>query len=124
MTIDGMRVWDIRRALQTLRQQFPNLKSLTIRAGKNTEFLVLLAALYEPPANQLLLPNIAPTLENQPSILNLTRTLPIDLLPLLVAQHTELLTESSPADTPFTKTILDSSQWTGKQIRFTGSDQK
>ena len=124
MTIDGMRVWDIRRALQILRQQFPNIKSLTIRAGRDAEFLVLLAALYEPPANQLVLPNISPPLNTQPSILNLTRTVPLELLPLIAAQRSEIITETSPVDAPFSKTVLESSQWTGKQIRFIGGESK
>jgi hypothetical protein len=124
MTIDGMRVWDIRRALQILRQQFPNIKSLTIRAGRDAEFLVLLAALYEPPADQLVLPNISPPLNTQPSILNLTRTVPLELLPLIAAQRSEIITETSPVDAPFSKTVLESSQWTGKQIRFIGGESK
>ncbi|MFN9225087.1 MAG: hypothetical protein ACK6D6_23480, partial [Planctomyces sp.] len=48
MTLDGMRVWDIRRGLQVLRQQCPRLETIDIRCAGDCETLVLLASLYEP----------------------------------------------------------------------------
>jgi hypothetical protein len=123
MTIDSMRTWDIRRALQILRQQCPNAKSVTIRADEGTEFLVLLAALYEPPADQLVLPNLNPALEQQPSILNLTRTIPLELLPILAARSTEIITHTPPAQTPLAAAVTANDLWKGKQIRFLSKPQ-
>jgi hypothetical protein len=47
MTVDGMRVWDIRRAIQIVRQECPQLQELRLRARSGAEEIVLLASLYE-----------------------------------------------------------------------------
>lgn len=118
MTVDSMRVWDIRRALQVLRQQCPQLKKLTIRAAENTELLVALASLYEPPAQQLLLPSLTPELSRQPSILNLTRTVSLDLLPIAAAWQTTIVTQTDPSHTPLAAAVSSNPAWQGKAIEF------
>jgi dienelactone hydrolase len=118
MTVDSMRVWDIRRAIQVVRQQCPNLKELRIRAASGTESLVLLASLFEPPVTSLFTPVLQPGPEQQPAILNLTRTLPLEMLPILAARRSDLLT-SAPADhAPLAAEVTQSADWNGKRIVF------
>ena len=118
LTIDGMRVWDIRRALQLLRQQCPQLKTLTVRASEGTEFLVAIASLYEPPAQRLVLPNLSPDRDQQPSILNLTRTVPIELLPIAAALQTPIVTQTAATSLPLAEAVVGASAWQGKSIEF------
>jgi hypothetical protein len=113
-----MRVWDIRRALQLLRQQCPQLKTLTVRASEGTEFLVAIASLYEPPAQQLVLPNLSPDRDHQPSILNLTRTVPIELLPIAAALQTPIVTQTAVTNMPLAEAVVGASAWQGKSIEF------
>lgn len=92
MTLDGMRVWDIRRGLQVLRQQCPELKSIEIRCTGGAESLVLLASLYEPPVTSIVVPSL-PLAE--PAILNFSRTMPPALLPDLVGRRTKIVVLSA-----------------------------
>lgn len=118
MTIDSMRVYGIRRAIQNIRNSCPQLKTLHIRAASGTELLVLLASLYEPPAQLLLLPNLAPDLDQQPSILNLTRTVSLDLLPVAAAWRTPIVTQTPASKLPLAAAVTADSTWQGKVIEF------
>lgn len=117
-TLESMQVWDIRRALQVLRGQCPKLENLTLKAGPGTESLVLLATLYEPPVQKLIVPNLATSSEQLPSILNLTRTMPAELLPLLAARKHPIVTASAKEQHPLADAVTSHSAWTGKTIRF------
>jgi len=121
MTIDGMRVWDIRRALQVLREQCPNLKTLVLRADPGMESLVQLASLYEPPVSQLVLPQIVAETALQPSILNLTRTLPLEILPVLAAQKAHILTQTEATSAPLSSRVTADPRWQGQPIQFSAS---
>ncbi len=118
MTIDSIRVWQIRRALQELRKACPQLKTLHIHATGGTELIVALASLYEPPAQLLTLPELAPELEQQPSILNLTRTVSLDLLPLAAAWHTPIVTQTPASRLPLAAAVTADPKWQGKGIEF------
>jgi hypothetical protein len=97
MTLDGMQVWDIRRGLQVLRQQCPQLKSLEVRTAAGLESLALLASLFEPPVTRIVIPD-QPL--QQPAILNLSRTMPADLLPELAGRRTMLMRTAAAAAAP------------------------
>jgi dienelactone hydrolase len=92
MTLDGMRVWDIRRGLQVLRQQCPQLQSLEIRCAGGSEALVLLASLYEPPVSSIVVPELP---LSEPAILNFSRTMSPALLPELAGRRTKLVVLSA-----------------------------
>jgi len=92
MTLDGMRVWDIRRGLQVLRQQCPELKTIEIRSTGGSESLVLLASLYEPPVTSIVVPAL-PLAE--PAILNFSRTMSPELLPDLAGRRTKIVVLSA-----------------------------
>ncbi|MFM7056030.1 MAG: alpha/beta hydrolase family protein [Planctomycetota bacterium] len=118
MTIDSVRVESIRRALQELRKHCTRLTTLHIRAATGSELLVTLASLYEPPAQRLLLPNLAPDLDQQPSILNLTRTVSLDLLPLAAAWQTPIVTQTPATRLPLAAAVIADPKWQGKTIEF------
>ncbi|MCA9058047.1 MAG: hypothetical protein KDA85_06090, partial [Planctomycetaceae bacterium] len=84
MTADGMRVWDIRRASQTLRLATNQIAELTLTDQGQTGQLVLLAGLFEPESTIVRINNIAMQREQQPAILNFSRVATPDQLQSLV----------------------------------------
>lgn len=85
---------------------------------------MLLASLFEPPAALLVLPELVFTPENTPSILNLTRTLPLEVLPVLAAQRTQLETQTAAAAAPFAAAVTADPRWHGYPIRFSVSPEQ
>jgi hypothetical protein len=122
MTVDGMRVWDIRCAIQVLRQECPNLKELRLRARSRAETLVLLASLFEPPVSRIQVPSIAPERDQQPSILNLTRTIPLEILPVLAALRSDVINASTAEEAEFAAKVTQDPAWTGHSITFGNMD--
>jgi hypothetical protein len=118
MTLDGMRVWDVRRAIQIVRQECPQLQELRLRARSGTESIVMLATLYEPPVDVVIAPSINGKADQQPSILNLTRSMPVEILPVMVASRSRLFTASTKADARLAAEATASDDWKGKSIAF------
>lgn len=75
-TLDGMRVWDIRRALQALRATTKvDQGNVAIRAKGNDAGLALYAALFEPGVSALYLKDLPTSHERGPDFLNVLRIL-------------------------------------------------
>lgn len=117
MTIDGMRVWDIRRTIQTIRQECPQLESLKIRAQSGAEGVVMLASLFEEPVRELILPSVVIE-RDHPTILNLSRTIPLEVIPILAARRTSIITGSSRTEAEFLSSIVNDASWTGQRVTF------
>ena len=117
-TADAMRVWDIRRAMQELRAQCPKLQHLTLKAAEGTESIVLMASLFETPVDEIIVQNIAPDRDRQPSILNLIRTLPFEALPALAATRSRVTTATTAAEAPFAAKLTQNPDWSGKNVEF------
>lgn len=117
-TLDAQRVLDIRRMLQVVRQQCPNLMALHLKADAGMDSLVLLASLFEPPVTSIEVASLAPPLDQQPSILNLTRTIPIELLPILAASRTTIIAGLPQATAPLAAKVTADPAWTGHAIKF------
>ena len=75
-TLAGMRVWDVRRALQALRTR-PGLEQIpiTLRGAGAEACTALHAALFEPGIEQLELRNLPESYQNAPDYLNVMRVL-------------------------------------------------
>lgn len=117
MTIDGMRVWDIRRAIQTLRQECPQLETLKIKAQSGAEGVVMLASLFEEPVQELTLPSVVVS-RDVPTILNLSRTIPLELIPVLAAQRCPVITGCTQEDAAFLSSIVNDASWSGQRVTF------
>ena len=124
MTVDGMRVWDIRRAIQIVRQECPQLKELRLRARSGAEEIVLLASLYEPPVETVIAPMINGGVDQQSSILNLTRSMPAEMLPVLrrswpvakLNRNTAAATTSSPINMPTRISSRENPPWSARWL--------
>ncbi len=117
MTLDGMRVWDVRRAIQMLRQECPELTTLKIRAQSGAEPVVMLASLFDDPVQELSLPSVVIERDN-PTILNLTRTIPLELIPVLAARRCPIITGSIRDDAAFLADVVNDASWTGHGVTF------
>ncbi len=119
-TADAMRVWDIRRALQSVQTACPNLSAPPTAAGDPLlERHVLLASLFEPAAAPQLLHHTSADPNQWPSILNLTRTISPEELISLVIWHNGVKTKSSSAaDYLFGlgQKLSSDSRWTGASV--------
>ncbi len=98
-TLDTMRVWDLRQAMRLLRRECPDLQELHLAAAPGSESLAMLATVFESGISSLTLPSVAID-ESGLDVLNFSRTIPAELLPVLAALQTTLVTQSKPEQAP------------------------
>lgn len=90
-TADAARIWDIRRAIQTIHQACISLASpLELQGDDSIQELVLLAAVFEPTASHQQCSGISSDAQHWPDILNLTRTFTPQELVALAAFRTNI----------------------------------
>jgi len=118
-TADSMRIWDIRRAMQVIRETCPNVGgSIAIEGESPFEMLALIASLFEPAVATQQLSVTVTADEAMPSVLNLTRTISPDELVALAAWRCDVRMEAVSADVvPFAAGLVKASDWRGKSIR-------
>ena len=98
-TLDGMRVWDVRRAMQALRslesgKDLPvNLQSQRRMAGA-----VLYASLFEPEVQSLTLVDVPPTHRDGPILLSVRRYLDVPQAVAMAAERSPVLIYSAAAE--------------------------
>jgi hypothetical protein len=87
-TLDGMRVWDTRRAIQALRSVdgFAD-KSLHLIANREMAGIALYTALFEPGIVELALPGLAQSHREGPDFLNVLRVLDVPQVVAMVAEN-------------------------------------
>jgi hypothetical protein len=76
-TVDGMRVWDIRRVTRVLRRVLPETERLEIAAAGDMAVNVLLASLYERDVAALRLTDLPESFRQGPDYLNILQILDI-----------------------------------------------
>jgi hypothetical protein len=101
-----------------VQRQCPNLEVFSIHADEEAGSLVLLACLFESHVSRVLVPEIAPEIERQPSILNLTRTVPFELIPVLVAARTTITTATPREKCLMLSGLVDDRAWQGQRVLF------
>jgi cephalosporin-C deacetylase-like acetyl esterase len=90
-TLDGMRVWDVRRAIQALRS-IDELDKVPLRISADREMagIVLYAALFEPAVEQLDLTELSPSHRNGPDFFNVLRILDVPQAVAMVAEDSHV----------------------------------
>lgn len=118
-TLDGMRVWDIRRSIQALReiegvdQTQLWLQSSGIMAG-NT----LYAALYEPDIHRLDLHGLPTTHREGPTYLNVLRFTDVPQVAAIVGEESQLrIYHDQPEKWSFLTEIAETLEWPDKRIQ-------
>jgi dienelactone hydrolase len=91
-TLDGMRVWDTRRAIQALRA-VDGLKNtpIELHAKGDMAGVALYAALFEPPVERLELVGLAKSHRDGPEFLNVLRVLDLPQTVAMVAERSQVV---------------------------------
>jgi len=117
-TLDGMRVWDIRRAIQAINQ-IDGLESatLTIKAKDGMAVNVLYATIFEPNIDQLILASMPSSHRDGPDYLNVLRALDIPAAVALAAENAKIrLVHAKQEDWAFPATVSKSLIWEEDQV--------
>jgi dienelactone hydrolase len=117
-TVDGMRVWDLRRAIQTLRS-LPELKSkpLWLQAEGNSAGLALYASLFETGISRLELSNLPASHQVGPDFLNVLRVGDLPLALALAAERSRVvLRNGTPAVAEFARSVQQALRWPPEQL--------
>jgi hypothetical protein len=112
-TLDSMRVWDIRRAVQAIRL-VNNLKDapLWLQGRKEMAVNVLHAALFEPNITRLDLWELADTQQAGPDYLNILRVLDIPQAVAIAAERSPVRIHQSQAQNwDFPVSVAHALQW-------------
>jgi cephalosporin-C deacetylase-like acetyl esterase len=97
-TLDGMRVWDVRRAIQALRSlEIADNAPLALHSQRVAAGVALYAALFEPNIRRLELHDLPPTHRNGPYLLNVRRYLDLPQAVAMAAEHSDLVLHQADA---------------------------
>jgi hypothetical protein len=124
-TLDGMQVWDVRRAIEALRS-LDNLKTapLTIQAAGVMAGIALYASLFEPAVAQLELENLPATHREGPIFLNVSRYLEMPQAVAMAAERSHVsIVEDKPGAWEYPRAVAKQLGWGGKQIQLVGSSE-
>ena len=112
-TIDGMRVWDVRRAIQTLRSiDLTGAMPMTLQAKDRMASVVLYASLFEPDIIRLDLWNLPKTHRDGPSFLNVLRYLDLPQAVAMAAERTKIrLYQKDNSAWRFPQTLVKKLDW-------------
>jgi dienelactone hydrolase len=117
-SLDGMRVWDIRRALQAV-QSFRNLQGVPLSIQANDDLAVdaLYASLFETGIAALDLHQMPASHRDGPDYLNVLRVLDIPQATAIAAERSQVrLFETDPKGWDYTVALAQSLGWNEKQF--------
>ncbi|HEX5244564.1 MAG TPA: hypothetical protein VFW23_14975, partial [Tepidisphaeraceae bacterium] len=112
-TLDGMRVWDVRRAVEVLRSihEFENLP-VSLSAQGREAGIALYASLYEPNIARLDLTRLPPSHRVAPDLLNVLQTLDTPETVAMAAERCEVrLDKSNPAEWSYSMIVVHQLNW-------------
>jgi hypothetical protein len=112
-TLDGMRVWDVRRAVQALRS-INGLPEVQMRISGEREMagIALYAALFEPGIDDLDLSDPSTSHRNGPDFLNVLRFLDIPQTVAMVAENSQVrIHRDADADWEFPRAVAKRLGW-------------
>jgi dienelactone hydrolase len=118
-TADGMRVWDVRRAIQALRTIDSVKKaSVTLNASDNMAGIALYASLFEPDITELNLGKLPVTHRDGPTFLNVMRYLDIPQAVAMAAERSKVhLYQKDGSGWQFPKDVSESLGWSEDRFK-------
>jgi dienelactone hydrolase len=118
-TLDAMRVWDIRRAMQAVRS-LPGsaARNLSLHSQDAMGVNTLYAAMFEPAVKELLLARIPATHLKGPDYLNVLKVMDLPEAVALVAENTPItLQKVTAADWDYPVKVAKVLNWPAEQVR-------
>jgi hypothetical protein len=121
-TLDGMRVWDIRRGMAALREvRVFRESAIQLRGEGAMGVNVLLAALFEPGWEQLELVGIPATFRDGPDYLNILRFVEMPQAVAMAAEHGRVrLVGAGSGDWGFVNAVGAVLDWEPERVRIEG----
>jgi len=118
-TVDGMRVWDVRRATQALRILDSIKETSVALQGKGTMAgIALYASLFEPDINRLVLMNLPITHLNGPIFLNVMRYLHMPQAVAMAAERSQVcLIQNRDLGWQFPKKLAEKLGWPDEKFQ-------
>ena len=119
-TLDGMRVWDVRRTVQALRSLDPIGKTpLSVQGRGPAAGVALYAALFEPGIRRLELHALPRSHRDGPYLLNVQRYLDIPQAVAMAAENTDVLLQpAEAADWEFPAAVVQRLGWNRQRLQF------
>jgi len=124
-TLDGMRVWDVRRGIEVIKQMKETENAaITLHARGNTAALVLYASLFEPGIARLELTDLPPTHRDGPIFLNVQRYMDMPQAVAMVAEKSDVTLRTADASPwQFPVSVAEKLNWRRWAVRLdAGSD--
>ncbi|MHC1763897.1 MAG: alpha/beta hydrolase family protein [Verrucomicrobiia bacterium] len=118
-TVDGMRVWDIQRAIQALQsiEEFKRLP-IDLQAEGAMGVNVLYAAVFEPGIRRVTLSKLPTSHRNGPDYLNVMRFMDIPQAVALAADHCDVvLHDSAASDWEYPSAVALNLGWPPNRLR-------
>jgi hypothetical protein len=118
-TVDGMRVWDVRRAIQALRT-LESIKEapVTLRGNGKMAGIALYASLFEPGITELYLSHLPNTHRDGPTFLNVMRYLDMPQAVAMAAERSQVcLFQENDSGWHFPKYVAERFDWPEDKLR-------
>ncbi len=117
MTADGMRVWDLRRALQILRSEAGDEVNLSLQALGRQGLLAICVGIYERLPGGLFVDAASlPTDDTGPVILNQQRLIHVQELAALALRKNAITVRGDSPLTDLSRRLTEAPQWTGGHL--------
>lgn len=116
-TLDGMQVWDVRRAVQAFRAQHAETP-LWLQSHRQMAGITLYASLFEPDITRLDLYALPRTHREGPIFLNVQRTLEMPAAVALAAERSKVvLFDDAPEAWQYPRDVAEKLSWDKKQLQ-------
>ena len=119
-TLDGMRVWDVRRAIQVLRSIQPvGQTPLTLQSRHTAAGIALYAALFEPDVRRLELHDLPRSHRDGPYLLNVQRYLDMPQAVAMAAEKTDVvIQQADAAGWEYPAAVVKRLGWDAQRLQF------
>jgi hypothetical protein len=120
-TLDGMRVWDVRRAIQAVRQLNSSLFAdtpLWLQSQRVMGGVALYASLFEPDIKRLDLYELPASHRQGPIFLNVLRYLDLPQAVALAAERSQVVLYEAPSERwSYPRDVVANLGWNKKQLQ-------
>lgn len=123
-TVDGMRVWDVRRAIQALRSlDLASGAPLALHGRRQAAGIALYAALFEPGLSRLDLHDLPTTHRDGPYLLNVRRFLDMPQAVAMAAERSDVVLHQADASGwEYPAAVVQQLQWDAARLQIKPPD--
>lgn len=123
-TLEGMQVWDIRRAMQAVRSLPGGDTPLVLGADGESAGLALYASLFEPPVARIDLSKLSTSHREGPDFLNILRFLDIPQTVAMAAERSPVILRGKTDSWEYPRAIAESLDWKPEQLQVQSDESK